>query len=128
MRSISLADAPAVIAEHIRAVNAFDTDAVVATFAPDAYVNDVRREIPGSEAIRAWVAQELIADSVTIDVVEVLDHYGDVVVRGRYDGTYDKTSLPDELVLTNYFSVREGKIASLTVIFNQPLPYDGPVR
>jgi hypothetical protein len=124
MRPITLADAPAVIAEHIQAVNAFDIDAVVATFATDAYVNDARREIRGSDAIRAWVAQEMVGDSVTIDVVEVLDHYGDVVVRGRYDGTYDKTNLPDVLVLTNYFSVREDKIASLTVIFNQPSPYD----
>ena len=34
-----------IIAEHVAAVNAFDIDAVVATFAPDAYVNDARREI-----------------------------------------------------------------------------------
>ena len=36
-----------VIAEHVAAVNALDVDAVVATFAPDAYVNDARREING---------------------------------------------------------------------------------
>ena len=36
-----------VIGEHIAAVNAFDTDAIVATFAEDAYVNDNRREIVG---------------------------------------------------------------------------------
>ena len=34
-----------VVAEHIRAVNDFDADAIVATFADDAYVNDNRREI-----------------------------------------------------------------------------------
>ena len=49
---------PAVIAEHIRAVNAFDTDAIVATFAKDAYVNDNRREIVGVEAIRRWIEKE----------------------------------------------------------------------
>jgi hypothetical protein len=41
-------------------------------------------------------------------------------VRGRYDGTYDKTNLPDELILSNYFSVRDGRIVGLVVIFNQP--------
>ena len=41
-----------IVAEHIRAVNAFDTDAIVATFAEDAYVNDNRREIVGIEPIR----------------------------------------------------------------------------
>ena len=41
-------------------------------------------------------------------------------MRARYDGTYDTTNLPDELVMSSPFSVSEGKIESLTVIFNQP--------
>ena len=32
-------------------------------------------------------------------------------------------NLPDELVMTNYFSVRDDKIVSLAVIFNQASPY-----
>jgi hypothetical protein len=113
-----------VVAEHIRAVNAFDTDAIMATFASDAYVNDVRREIHGAEAVRRWVEKELVGDHVVIEPVEVLDHYGDVIVRGRYDGDYDKTNLPPELILSNYFSVRDGRIVSLVVINNQPSGYD----
>jgi hypothetical protein len=112
-----------VVAEHIAAVNAFDVDAVVATFADDAYVNDARREISGRDAIRAWVATEMVGDHVTMEVREVLDHHGDTLVRARYDGNYDKTNLPDELVMTNYFSVRGGRIVSLVVVFNQPSPY-----
>jgi hypothetical protein len=114
---------PAVIAEHIAAVNAFDTDRIVATFAPDAYVNDARREIWGSERIRAFVAKEFVGDHVTMEVREVIDHYGDIIVRARYDGTYDKSNLPDELVMTSYFGIRDGKIVSLAVIFNQASPY-----
>ncbi len=34
---------------------------------------------------------------------------GDTIVRARYDGTYDKTNLPDELVMSSSFSVRDGK-------------------
>jgi hypothetical protein len=109
-----------IIAEHIQAVNAHDTDAIVATFAPDAYVNDARREFTGLDAIRRWVAKEMTGDEVTIDVREVLDHHGDTIVRGGYDGLFDKSNLPDDLVLTNYFSVRDGKIVSLVVVFNQP--------
>jgi hypothetical protein len=114
---------PAIVAEHIAAVNAFDTDRIVATFAPGAYVNDNRREIWGTEAIRAFVAKEFVGDNVTMEVREVIDHHGDIIVRARYDGTYDKANLPDELVMTSYFSVRDGKLISLTVIFNQPSPY-----
>jgi hypothetical protein len=112
-----------VIAEHIAAVNAFDTDAIVATFAPDAYVNDNRREIRGADAVRRFVEKEFVGDRVTMDVLEVVDHYGDTIVRARYDGTYDKTNLPDELIMSSYFSVRDDKIVSLAIIFNQPSPY-----
>jgi hypothetical protein len=112
-----------VVGDHIAAVNAFDLDRIVATFAPDAYVNDNRREIWGTNAIRAFMAKEFVGDHVTMEVREVLDHYGDMIVRARYDGTYDKTNLPDELIMTSYFGICDDKITSLTVIFNQPSPY-----
>lgn len=112
-----------VIAAHIAGVNALDTEAVMATFASDAYVNDARREFTGTSAIRRWVEKEMVGDKVQIDVREVLEHYGDTIVRGAYTGEFDKTGLPDDLVLSNYFSVRDGKIVSLVVIFNQPAAY-----
>ena len=114
---------PPVLAEHIAAVNAFDTNRIVATFAPDAFVNDNRRENWGAERIRDFMVKEFVGDRVTMDVREIIDHYGDIIVRAKYDGTYDKPNLPDELVMTSYFTIRDGKIVSLTVIFNQPSPY-----
>ena len=65
-----------VLAGHIAAVNAFDENAIVATFADDALVNDAHREFWGREAIRRWVARELVGDRVTITVTEVLHHHG----------------------------------------------------
>jgi hypothetical protein len=112
-----------VIADHIAGVNALDTDAIMATFADDAYVNDARREFSGADAIRRWAEKEMVGDKVQIEVREVLDHHGDTIVRGSYTGEFDKTNLPDELVLSNYFSVRDGKIVSLAVIFNRPPEY-----
>jgi limonene-1,2-epoxide hydrolase len=114
---------PPVVAGYLAAVNAFDVDGMVAAFATDAYVNDARREINGIDAIRRWAEKEMAGDHVTMEVREVVDHYGQTIVRSRYDGTYDKTSLPAELVMSDYFSVRDGKIVSLTVIRNQPSPY-----
>jgi hypothetical protein len=113
-------DLTGVVAAHIAGVNALDTDAIMATFADDAYVNDARREFTGTDAIRRWVEKEMVGDKVQIEVREVLDHHGDTIVRGAYTGEFDKTNLPDEIVLSNYFSVRDGKIVSLVVIFNQP--------
>jgi hypothetical protein len=109
-----------VIEEHIRAVNAFDLDAILATFAENAFVNDARREFRGIDAIRAWAEREMVGDKVTIDVRQVVDNYGDTIVRGAYDGEFDKTNLPPgDLILSNYFGVRHGKITSLIVIRNE---------
>ena len=38
----------------------------------------------------------MVGDKITIEVREVLDHYGDTIVRGAYEGTFDRTNLPDE--------------------------------
>ena len=110
-----------VVAEHVAAVNAFDVDRIVATFAPR---RRRQRRAPRVLGHRRDPA---------------LDHQGDRRrprhhrrdrghrprrpddrPRPAYDGTYDKANLPDELILTNYFNVRDGKITSLIVIFNQP--------
>jgi hypothetical protein len=118
-----MTDLPEIVAAHLKGVNAFDVDAALAPFAEDAYVNDARREFRGKAAIRRWLEREMIGDSVTIEVTEILDHYGDTIVRGRYEGTFDRTNLPDEFTMSNYFSVRDGQIVSLIVVFNQPLEY-----
>ncbi len=78
------------------------------------------REFWGTDAIRGWVAREMVGDHVSIEVVEILSHHGLTVVRGRYDGDFDKANLPEELILTNYFAVSGGKIDSLIVIRNVP--------
>jgi hypothetical protein len=109
------------IADHLAAMNAFDLDGMVAPFAKDAFVNDARREFRGIEAIRAWADREIIGDRVTLEVREIVDNYGDTIVRGAYDGDYDKSKLPDgELIMSSYFGVRDGKITSLIIIRNEP--------
>jgi hypothetical protein len=119
----AVAALPPIVAEHIDAVNAHDTDRIVNTFGENAYVNDNRREIWGADAIWKFVNKEFTGDQVTMEVREVIDHYGEIIVRAKFDGTYDKTNLPEVLVMTSYFTISDGKITSLKVIFNQPSPY-----
>src|SRR6266550_1650552 len=73
MTSNVITTLPEVVASHIAAVNAFDTEGIVATFADDAYVNDNRREIWGKDAIRKFFAKEFVGDQVTMDVREIVD-------------------------------------------------------
>jgi predicted transcriptional regulator len=118
MMNISTVKLDGVVAEYVAAINAFDEDAVVATFAEDALVNDVRREFWGKDAIRRWVREEIVGDSVTVEPIDVIDHHGLTILRGRYDGEYHKTNLPDELILSSYFTVQDGRIATLIIIHN----------
>jgi hypothetical protein len=103
---------------YVDAVNAFDIDAVMATFAHDALVNDNHREFANPNSIRAWVAAEIVGDRVTVEVTEAFERSGITVLRARYDGDYDKTNLPDELILTNYIVIHDDLITALFIIFN----------
>jgi len=49
--------------------------------------------------------------------------HGDVIVSALMDGEYDKTNLPDELILTHYFTVRRESIVTLIIIRNTPLEH-----
>ena len=73
--SISTVKLGSVVAEYVAAVNAFDEDAIVATLADDALVNDVRREFWGKDAIRRWVREEIVADRVTGRKDRHADHH-----------------------------------------------------
>ena len=117
--SVSPVKLGGVVAEYVAAVNAFDEDAIVATFADDALVNDARREFWGKDAIRRWIREEMVGDRVTVEPIELIDHHGLTILRGRYDGEYDKTNLPDELILTSYFTVGHRRIATLVIIHNR---------
>jgi hypothetical protein len=106
---------PGPIADYVAAVNAHETDAVLATFAPDAFVDAEHGEYTGTDAVRRFIEREIVGDRVTIEVRGVVDHHGDTIVHALYDGDYDKAGLPDELILSNYFATDGGKIVSLII-------------
>jgi hypothetical protein len=110
---------PRIIAAHIDAHNQPDPDAFIATFAPDALVNDARREFLGHDAIRGWADKEIFGDHVTMDVQSAYRHHGDVVVHARVDGDFDKTNLPDPVILTYYFSTKGELIIQLVIVLNK---------
>ena len=109
---------PRILRHHIEAYRTHDLDALMATMADGALVNDIRREFLGHAAIRAWAEAEIIAPKVTLEVAAAFEHLGDPIVRFRVDGDFDKTNLPNPLVLTYYFAIREGRIAQLIILHN----------
>ena len=111
---------PPVIAAYIKASNQADPDAYLGVFTDDALVNDIQREFWGKAAIGKWAEREIFGARVTMEVVRAVDHHGDVILTAKLDGTYDKTGLPDPLILTFYFTLRGDRIVTLIIQHNKP--------
>ena len=111
---------PRVILDHVAACNAHDLDALMATFAADAIVNDAGREFIDLVVIRAWIEKEIIAPKVTMEVTDAIVRERNVIVRAKIDGEFDKTGLPDPLILTYHFSLGDGRIDQLIITLNKP--------
>ena len=101
-------------AAYVRAINDHDPAAFNALFADGAVVNDVGREHRGAAAIEAWSAREIFAVRVTLEVLDVTERDGAIILRSNVDGTFDRTGLPDPLILEHELVIRGDKIVLLT--------------
>jgi hypothetical protein len=111
---------PRVVIDHVDACNNHDLNGLMATFAADAMVNDAGRAFTDRAAIQAWVEMEIVTPKVTMDVIDATVRNDNVTVRARIDGEYDKTGLPDPLILTYHFNLADGEIAQLIITLNKP--------
>jgi ketosteroid isomerase-like protein len=108
---------PEPVADYVRAVNAGVTDIFLGSFADDAVVVDVSREVRGLDAITAWAAADIFGAHVQFDVLDVTERQGQIVITVKIDGTFDRTGLPDPLVMHHAFTIADGKIARLQIGF-----------
>lgn len=112
---------PGPIASYLRAVNTGAKEEFPASFADDAVVVDVNRELRGLDAITAWAGADIFGAHVHFDVLDVTERPGRTIVRVKIDGTFDRTGLPDPLVMNHEFKVAEGKITELRIGFERTL-------
>ncbi len=99
---------------YVWAINAGNADALLSSFAKDAVVEDVGREIRGITAIREWANREIFSVNVTLDVKDAVERDGQTIVTVKIDGTFDRTGLPDPLLMDHCFTVAGDKIAALS--------------
>ena len=109
---------PTSVASFIEAVNAQNLEAMLQTLSKDALVNDQLREYKGDLSIKGWAQAELIPFMIKIDVVGATSDNTTCVVAANVDGTFDKRGLPDPLILTFYFSLKDDKIVQLIILRN----------
>lgn len=117
-----------VIASFLLALNNADASAMAALFRDDALVNDQLRDFWGRPAIEAWIAREVIADNLRIEVLQVSQHYRVTTVVGAVTGTFDSRGLPNPLVVNLHFSLFNGQIARLFMLLNRQVDTFPDVR
>ena len=111
---------PAAIHRFIDTLNGGDEAALLASLADDAFINDAQREFWGKADIAAFARKELLGPKITMAVRKAREHRGLVAVDAVIDGNFDRTGLPDPLILTFYFGVDGDAIATLVIMRNRP--------
>jgi hypothetical protein len=114
MNTRTLTTLPETAATYIRATNNHDAAAFIACFTKNAVVNDAGRVFRGIEAIKAWSDHEIMDAQVTLEVLDVADRDGETVVTTKVDGNFDRTGLPDPLIIDHHITVEGDKIVGLT--------------
>src|SRR5262245_4607197 len=92
---------PEIAAAYVRATNDHDLPAFLACFDENAVVDDAGREFRGLPAIRAWSEHEIMQAQVTLEVLDVDDRGREVVIMTKVDGNFDRTGLPDPLMISH---------------------------
>ena len=121
MSSVLESTVPQPIRDYFAAMNSFNSEEMTAAFTEDGLVNDIQREFWGPDAIKRWADKESVGDHVvTKDFTEAKEHHGSWFISTAVDGEYDKTGLPDPLILTYYFTLDGDQISSLIIVGNKP--------
>jgi SnoaL-like protein len=113
---------PQSITAFIKATNAHKSDEFLATLTEGAVITDEGQEYRGIAAIKKWSDEKYIGARVTLDAVDLMNGDGKTIVTLRVDGDFDKTGLPDPLLLDFHFTLDTKKISALDI----RLPGEGP--
>ena len=105
---------PPIANAYVQAVNGHNPQAFLALFGDAAVVDDVGKMFHGLPAIKAWSDREIFDADVTLDVVSVANGDGEVVITTKVDGNFDRTGLPDPVVIDHCMRADANKIVGLT--------------
>src|SRR6185295_19808556 len=99
---------------YVQSVNDHDATAFMALFSEESVVNDNHREFRGIAKVKEWSDREVFAPRVTLEVIGVADSGGETVVTTKVDGNFDRTGLPDPVIIDHHIKSQGGKIVGLT--------------
>ena len=126
---------PEPVAVVLGAIRDRSLDAFMAGFRDDALVNDKHRTFRGAAAIARWASVEILGENLDVDVLDVTEHYGELILTATFGGGFDRERF-DSFVVNGsiavlhggcteayhalYFTLHDGRISQLIIT-----PIDG---
>jgi hypothetical protein len=105
---------PPLAESYVRATNEHDAAAFLGLFADDAVVDDGGREFRGLAAIKEWSDREIFAARVTLEVLGAAVRDGETAITTKVDGNFDRTGLPDPVIIIHRVKAEGDKMVGLT--------------
>lgn len=99
------------VSTYISGANAQDINAVTACFSEGAVVQDEGRTRQGIAAIREWVEEVSKKYHPTVEVIDVAETDGKIILRGRVSGNFPGSPID----LSYAFNLDGEKIARLEI-------------
>jgi len=104
---------PPLAESYVQATNSHDAAAFLGLFADNCLVDDNGREFRGLDAIREWSNREIFAAQVTLEVIRSVVRDSETVVTTKVDGNFDRTGLPNPVIIDHHIAAEGGKIIGL---------------
>lgn len=96
---------------YLTSMNAHDSTAFVALFAPDAVVEDEGHQHRGSAAIKTWIEAAWKKYQPVMETRNVTEENGETILTGLVSGTFDGSPVE----LHHHMVISNGRIASLKI-------------
>ncbi|MDF2591157.1 MAG: nuclear transport factor 2 family protein [Clostridia bacterium] len=93
-----------------------DKRAFLSIFSEDAVVFDEGREFRGLTKITEWSEQYHFASKLKLEVINIREESPQTIITAKVDGDFDKTGLPDPLLLDFHFTVVNEKVTRLEIL------------
>lgn len=110
---------PKPIETYFDATNQPDSTAFLSAFEEDAVVKDEGKEHRGIQAIKDWSDVQQFAAQIKLEPTNVVQNGDNTIVTAKVDGDFDRTGLPDPVLLDFHFTVRNDKIVKLTILLTE---------
>jgi hypothetical protein len=108
---------PEPIAAFLEAIKKHDSERLLASIADTALIHDEGQDYRGLKEIKKWSDEKVFAPKVTLNPISMNLRDDKTIVTMKVEGNFDKTGLPDPLLLDFHFVIDATEVTALSIHF-----------